>query len=90
MYEESDRLRMNDPTLPLLALCFNDGAFADAVDYDQLKRVSRDAIQAEGNKFPFRIRDEKLDRLVFRALRGNAGAWEVDDARGWGWNTADA
>lgn len=66
LHEESDDLRLHDPTLPLLALCFEDDVFEHAQLYEQLKRVSPAAIRAAGNKFPVKVTDQVRLALVCR------------------------
>lgn len=90
LYEESDELRLHDPTLPLLALCFEDRVFQHVESYDQLKAVSVDAIRAAGNKFPLTITPTKLDSVIFVGFKNVGGGWAADHGRAWDWNSADS
>lgn len=70
-------------------MMFEDGVFEDVSSYDQLQKVNPAAIQAAGNKLRLNIREEFLDKVVFRAIESVNGQWQVSPNQAWSWNAVD-
>lgn len=77
-----------DPIIPLLALAFDDNAFAEVQSMDDLQKTPKllDGIRQHGNKLPLLFKADILDTLILRDTEFIPGqGWKTCEVKGLGY-----